>query len=230
MHRIRILMTIGLASLAVGTTAIAQGPFNAPDIVGTDQGETLRGGINSERIFALGGNDIAQGNPGSDWVDGGQGRDTLSGGSGNDLLTGETCNNERCDAPESDVLRGGSGNDTLEGNQCRANTYPEECPDGRANDRLYGENGNDELHLHAPGTTLADGGNGSDGIHGSDGSDVIVGGTGNDTITAFAGNDRINVRDGERDTVNCGAGRDTVRADRRDRLRGCESVTPKRRR
>ena len=222
-------MTIGLASLAAGTTAIASDSFNAPDIIGTEQGETLQGGINSERIFALGGNDIAHGNPGSDWVDGGGGRDTLYGESGNDLLTGETCNNERCDPPQADVMRGGSGNDRLEGNQCRQNTFPAECPDGRADDRLYGENGNDRLYLNAPGTTLADGGNGSDEINGSDGADVIVGGTGTDYIYANAGNDKINVRDGERDVVVCGSGRrDTVRADSRDRLRGCEVVTPRR--
>jgi len=44
-------------------------------------------------------------------------------------------------------------------------------------------------------------------------------------ITAGAGNDRINVRDGQRDVVNCGRGFDRVKADRKDRIaRNCESV------
>jgi hypothetical protein len=35
----------------------------------------------------------------------------------------------------------------------------------------------------------------------------------------------IDSRDGERDTVRCGAGEDTVRADRRDKIdRDCETV------
>jgi len=33
------------------------------------------------------------------------------------------------------------------------------------------------------------------------------------------------VRDGERDTVDCGSGTDTVVADRHDRLKRCEHVT-----
>jgi len=32
------------------------------------------------------------------------------------------------------------------------------------------------------------------------------------------------VADRERDIVNCGLGRDTVTADRKDSLKGCESV------
>ena len=52
----------------------------------------------------------------------------------------------------------------------------------------------------------------------------MTGGRGNDIVTGGSGNDAISVRDGRRDRVNCGRGRDRVRADRRDRLRGCERV------
>lgn len=38
------------------------------------------------------------------------------------------------------------------------------------------------------------------------------------------GNDLIDARDGERDLVYCGTGRDTVRADRQDVLHRCERV------
>jgi hypothetical protein len=43
-------------------------------------------------------------------------------------------------------------------------------------------------------------------------------------VLAGAGRDRVNASDSRRDTVSCGAGRDTVTADRRDQLRGCERV------
>lgn len=61
----------------------------------------------------------------------------------------------------------------------------------------------------------------------------LVGTTGDDRITvrppvrsvwARAGADHIDARDGHRETIDCGAGRDTVVADRDDRLRNCEVV------
>jgi hypothetical protein len=45
-----------------------------------------------------------------------------------------------------------------------------------------------------------------------------------DIILAGAGNDRVHANDGHTDRVNCGPGRDTVWADRSDRLTGCEIV------
>jgi hypothetical protein len=45
-----------------------------------------------------------------------------------------------------------------------------------------------------------------------------------DVILAGAGNDRIHANDGHTDRVDCGPGRDTVWADRVDRLAGCEIV------
>jgi hypothetical protein len=38
------------------------------------------------------------------------------------------------------------------------------------------------------------------------------------------GRDRILAKDGTRESVDCGPGRDTVVADRKDRLRRCERV------
>jgi hypothetical protein len=45
-----------------------------------------------------------------------------------------------------------------------------------------------------------------------------------DVIIGLAGNDQIHANDGHTDTVNCGPGRDTVWADRTDRLTGCEVI------
>jgi hypothetical protein len=62
-------------------------------------------------------------------------------------------------------------------------------------------------------------------ITGTARADVIEGTPlGGDAIQGLAGNDRIHANDGHTDRVNCGAGRDTVWADRTDKLTGCEIV------
>ena len=100
-------------------------------------------------------------------------------------------------------------------------------------DKLYGLGGDDCLRGGA-GDDLLDGGAGNDTLTGSDGRDHLVGGAGGDTISggarrdtvsAGAGNDTINAADDVAETIDCGPGMDTVRADRRDRLKHCEKVT-----
>ena len=72
-------------------------------------------------------------------------------------------------------------------------------------DRLFGYRGNDLLA-------------------GGAGADLVVGGLGSDKMYGGPGNDRLNARDGVRDYVYCGGGRDTVIKDARDALsRDCES-------
>jgi Ca2+-binding RTX toxin-like protein len=87
---------------------------------------------------------------------------------------------------------------------------------GPGDDRLFGISGKDVMDGGAGADTLI-GGTGGDRITGGPGADRIVGGKDDDTIAA---------RDGVRDRIDCGTGkRDTVRADRRDRIvGGCERV------
>ena len=67
---------------------------------------------------------------------------------------------------------------------------------------------------------------GPDVIAGRGGSDRIYGGKGRDRLDGGAGNDAIYARDGVRDVVRCGTGRDRVEADRGDSVaRDCESVS-----
>jgi hemolysin type calcium-binding protein len=54
---------------------------------------------------------------------------------------------------------------------------------------------------------------------------VLAGGRGRNRLYGGPGNDRLNIADGRKDTARCGRGRDRVRADRGDTLRGCERVT-----
>jgi RTX calcium-binding nonapeptide repeat (4 copies)/Divergent InlB B-repeat domain len=97
-----------------------------------------------------------------------------------------------------DRIRGRSGNDRIRG------------LDG--NDCLDGGNGNDSIN----------GGRGADVLNGGAGADTLIGGLGRDTLNGGPGPDVLSAADGARDTVSCGAGRDFVRADRLDRVSGCE--------
>jgi Ca2+-binding RTX toxin-like protein len=87
---------------------------------------------------------------------------------------------------------------------------------GAGADQVLGDAGNDTI----------DGGPGDDWLEGDEGADRITGGPGADHVLAGPGNDTILVRDGTRDWVSCGSGRDTVVADRRDLVaRDCEHIS-----
>jgi Tol biopolymer transport system component len=126
-----------------------------------------------------------------------------------DVIVGDGTVDVICGHGGADVIRGLGGNDTLYGDRC--GRQPAAAgPRGAAavanvHDRLFGGRGNDRLF----------GGAGADRLHGGPGRDVLRSGSGDDTAL---------VRDGARDQVICGKGQDVVRADRRDRLSGCERV------
>ena len=127
--------------------------------------------------------------------------DRLRGLAGDDVLTG---------LAGDDCLHGGAGDDQLSG--------------GAGADLLEGERGDDVLDGGIGNDKLA-GGAGADALSGGSGNDVLVGGASRDSFAAGAGNDNVDSRDRRRETVNCGRGRDRVRADRVDRLVGCERVS-----
>ena len=76
---------------------------------------------------------------------------------------------------------------------------------GSAADTIYGHDGNDRL----------DGNGGNDTVYGGHGRDTLVGGAGNDAIFA---------RDGERDAIACGPGRDAATVDALDTAADCEQL------
>lgn len=91
-------------------------------------------------------------------------------------------------------------------------------------DRLAGTAHDDVLNGLA-GNDILRGGAGNDVLRGGAGNDLLIGGPGRDTMLGGAGNDVIRARDGQRDRVDCGTGRDVVYADRRDVVaRDCERV------
>ena len=115
----------------------------------------------------------------------------------------------------NDLLRGGPGDDCLFG--------------GTGHDRLAGAGGDDRLL----GDDSGKGVGGNDRLSGNAGNDMLSGGPGNDRLKAGAGrnrlrgglgNDRLHAVNGSIDRLNCGGGNDVARADRVDRLAGCERV------
>ena len=127
--------------------------------------------------------------------------DRLVGADGDDLLKGQGAGDCLEGGTGDDVLDGGDGDDRLAGSAGR--------------DRLSGGTGNDKLTA----------GKGNDRLTGGPGDDTLSPGTGRDVVDAGGGNDTINSVDGVKETIDCGAGKDTVRADKRDRLKHCEKTT-----
>lgn len=106
-----------------------------------------------------------------------------------------------------DLLHGFAGNDVisgLDGADCIfGGAGADKLKGGTGNDKLYGEAGNDYL--------IGDAGN-----------DLLIGGPGTNRYNAGPGNDIINSRNHVSEIVVCGPGKDRVKADKSDRLSGCE--------
>ena len=142
-----------------------------------------------------------QGTPGNDVLRGTRGRDVICGMGGDDRLEGNGGN---------DVLRGGDGNDRIGGG------------DGR--DRVDGNRGKDVLR-GGRGRDLIRGGEGRDLLRGQGGADRLYGEGGRNRVFGNAGNDYIDVsKNGVRDFVNGGRGRDRAKVQRRDKVRAVERI------
>jgi Ca2+-binding RTX toxin-like protein len=61
-------------------------------------------------------------------------------------------------------------------------------------------------------------------LFGGIGNDVLYGGAGSDRLYGGPGNDTLRARDGQRDVVDCGPGRDIAYVDRIDRVSACERI------
>jgi Tol biopolymer transport system component len=91
-------------------------------------------------------------------------------------------------------------------------------------DRLKGT-GAPEIIRGGGGNDTITAGGGADAAYGDAGNDRVDGGPGRDKLFGGTGNDAIVATDGAVDTIDCGAGKDQVRADRKDVVRKCEKVT-----
>ena len=95
---------------------------------------------------------------------------------------------------------------------------------GTAKGEYLAGGGHDDVILGLGGNDTLLGGVGDDRIEGGPGNDVITGGGGADRLFGGPGSDTINAADGERDTIDCGAGRDRASADSFDVVKNCEVV------
>jgi Ca2+-binding RTX toxin-like protein len=111
---------------------------------------------------------------------------------------------------ERDTLTGGAGGDVVFGLG--------------AGDQIRGSGGHDCL-IGGSGGDLLRGEAGSDRLTGGRGNDVLVGGPGVNAYDAGSGSDFVDARNGKRELVRCGSGRDRARVDRRDRVSRCERVS-----
>jgi hypothetical protein len=92
-------------------------------------------------------------------------------------------------------------------------------------DRLKGTNAPEIIGAGGGNDTVTAGG-GADTAYGDAGNDRLDGGTGRDKLFGGKGSDTVVAVDGGAvDTIDCGAGKDQVRADRKDVVRNCEKVT-----
>ncbi len=204
----------GSGSTFAGCPALA-----AHVIQGTAASNTIKGTPAADRIFAGAGNDAVDALPGNDCVDLGTGDDQGQGGRGNDLILGGLGKDRVSGSSGKDRIRGGAGADRLGGGSGK-----DSISGGRRADRVSGGSGNDRISGDS-GTDSLKGNSGRDRVSGGSGNDRINGGSGKDTLSGGSGNDRIAARDGKRDKVSCGRGRDSVTADRVDRVaRDCERV------
>jgi Ca2+-binding RTX toxin-like protein len=201
----------------------------------------------SDQVYGEEGNDVVSGDThktaSPDVIDGGPGTDSIEQDWGEDdtplsLTLGGGADDGR--PGEGDEIRGvekvlafapgryggTEGADHIEVVQVAG---PSELTGGGGDDFLKTSDGSDRL----------DGGAGADTLDGGFGDDVLVGGPGPDSIAGDhpggecgiywcklpSGNDTIDARDGERDSVTCGAGADTVKADPADAVApDCETV------
>lgn len=117
------------------------------------------------------------------------------------LLKGRGGDNTLVGGNLTDRLQGDAGEDLVKG--------------GRGNDLLDPDRGDDVLK----------GGPGRDEMDGGAGSDKLIGGPGRDVMIGKGGRDVFKARDGKRDKIDCGPGKDKVFADRKDKVkRNCQKV------
>jgi len=134
-------------------------------------------------------------------------------------------------APVAEAKRivGNKGANVLKGTNVRDDVFGRDGKDVLigfgGNDWIYGEAGDDVL-LGEKGADRLWGGGRDDTIHGGPGGDRIWAGWGSDVVDAGPGNDIVdaNENDASMDSIDCGAGWDTVYVNRRDRVFNCEVV------
>lgn len=186
-------------------------------LIGTDADDSFGGTAGSDLMCGLAGADALAGSDGDDRLDGADGDDRLTGDAGSDTLFAGAGADVLSGGPDDDRLDGGPGNDRI-GGDAGGDTLLA----GAGADALFGGAGDDRLAAGEGNDRLA-GDAGADVLSGGAGAGVLTGGAGADRLDRGAGADLLNARDGRRDLVIGGPGRDRARVDRGfDRVVGVE--------
>ncbi|HEX8204459.1 MAG TPA: calcium-binding protein [Solirubrobacteraceae bacterium] len=219
---------------------------------GGEGNDEVEGNAGSDRLLGGGGDDVLRPDgyedPAADVVDGGAGTDeivsewsTRRTGDAEPLLNVTLGGDADDGRPgEGDDVRGVERLTMSKGGRFVGTDAAEYVKLHQVGDdgELIGLGGDDELR-GGDGRDAIDGGAGDDKLDGGFGDDTIVGGPGRDTISADLaggdcgplwckvpyGNDLVDARDGEIDSITCGAGTDAVKADANDTVApDCEQV------
>ena len=153
-------------------------------------------------IVGTAGNDVLSGTSRRDVICGLGGNDRMNGRGGNDDLVGAAGRDWMFGSVGRDRIAGGAGNDRAFGSG--------------AADRLWGGAGADRV-VGGSASDRLDGGRGNDRLLGGTGNDRLKGGRGSDIMSGGAQRDFLAARDGRRDVLAGGPGRDAARVDRFDR-------------
>lgn len=187
-------------------------------VIGTGAADTLTGNDSANRFFGGGGEDVYSGAGGRDLFETTEpgdpiARDRIACGAGRDIVDGDKLDEAGADC---EIVAVDGRIDLTNG--------PDVFKLFRSGLSVFGRGGNDVIT--GIGADVIDGGKGNDRLVGGSDVDRLTGGTGRDKVFGGGAGDTIRVRDGVRDFVGCGPGRDVVKADRRDRVRSdCEKVS-----
>jgi hypothetical protein len=141
-----------------------------------------------------------------------------AGGGGGDYGSGDPTEPQRTGGCKN-ALEGTSGPDSLVGGGTGDVIFG-----FGGDDRIEGRGGHDCL-VGGPGDDILRGQDGYDLLTGGPGDDRLVGGPGANAYDAGPGRDFVDARNGRRELVRCGSGRDRARLDKSDRARSCERVS-----
>lgn len=191
---------------------------------GTLGNDTLPGAYTSDLYLGLAGDDVLNGGLGSDTLDGGLGADSLNGGAGRDVYIVDTASDVVTEAASVgagiDTIKSSltwtlatnleklilSGVNSIDGT---GNELANVLIGNLANNVLNGEAGNDILRGGLGYDTL-NGGEGNDTLFGGGSRDLLDGGVGVDILHGASGKDFLKLSDFNGDTVDGGAGLDTL--------------------
>lgn len=202
----------GILGTGTGTISLFDGtPILAESDPASDPVEVIFGDTGNDEITLGDGAAYAFGGEGDDTITAGEGVSAIFGGVGNDTLTGT-------DTGATAWLDGGDGDDVLIG--------------GDADETFHGG-----AHAEGDGAVqdddTIDGGGGDDTIYGGYGADTLSGGDGDDVINhlghqgeeiSWERSDFAWHQDGDADTLDGGAGNDTLIMDGADTATGGDGM------